>query len=150
MDTPFDRLVIPKHIADEMIVQAIAESPLECCGVLAGDIAERIGTVRKHFPVRNDLASPNRYVTNARDLLAVTKTTRAEGWEWLAIYHSHPTSAAVPSRIDLADNTYGLSVLHVILGRVDETPEVRGWWLDEDSFTEAVLDFNVGQIIPSA
>src|SRR5689334_11877958 len=116
MDTPFDQLVIPRDIFEAMIAHTLAELPNECCGVLIGTISNRIGTVSGCFPVRNDLRSPKSYLTNARDLLDVHKATRISHSEWLAIYHSHPTSEPVPSKTDLAHNTYGESLMHLILG----------------------------------
>lgn len=135
MDTPTSRLVIPAAILDAMIAHAHSELPNECCGVLAGTN----GTVSEHFSVRNDLASPTAYSTNARDLLNVHRATREAGTDWLAIYHSHPASAAVPSKTDLAENTYGTTVVHIIIGLANQEPDVRGWRLADASFEEVPL-----------
>lgn len=139
MDTSFDRLVIPQSVVEEMLAHARAESPQECCGILAGIVHDRVGEVRERYPVRNDLASPIRYATNPRDLLSVSRATRLAGWDWLAVYHSHPTSAAVPSRVDLAENTYGLSMCHVIVSLADAEPTIRAWWLRERDFLETKM-----------
>lgn len=134
MDKPYHRLVIPPRIVDALLAHALAEAPRECCGVLAGPIVDGAGHVRESYPVRNDLASKTRYFTNPRDLLAVTRATALASQEWLAIYHSHPASPAIPSRIDLAENTYGISLAHVILGLESLVPEIRAWWLHEHEF----------------
>ena len=44
---------------------------------------------------------------------------RTNGTELLAIYHSHPTSEPVPSRRDVEENTYGESVVHLIVGHLE-------------------------------
>ena len=61
---------------------------------------------------------------------------RAAGTDLLAIYHSHPTSAPVPSRRDLAGNTYGPDIPWLIVGLAAGEPEVRVWRLADTSFDE--------------
>ncbi len=138
--TPFDRLVIPGPVRDAVTAHARDAFPNECCGVLAGTTAGRVATAAAAFPVGNDLASPTGYATNARDLLTASKAIRAAGWEWLAVYHSHPSSPPVPSRTDLAENTYGESVAHVIVGLAGGEAEVRAWWLGATNYRSVGLD----------
>jgi proteasome lid subunit RPN8/RPN11 len=136
---PFTRLLVARPLLDAVIAHARAEVPNECCGLLAGVIEGGVGRVAQHFPVRNDLASPTEYLTNPRDLLDAMKATRAAGTEVLAFYHSHPASAAVPSRTDLERNWWGESVVHVIVGLAGAEPDVRAWWITEAGYREAEL-----------
>jgi proteasome lid subunit RPN8/RPN11 len=128
---PFDRLEIPAEILEEMTAHARTALPNECCGLLAGTISDGIRTVRLHLPIGNQKASPKEYLTDARDMLHSYRTMRERGLVHLAIYHSHPSSAPLPSARDIADNTYGESVVHVIVSLAAEEPEVRAWWLGE-------------------
>lgn len=128
---PYFSLAIPDLVRAELLAHAEAERPLECCGILAG----AAGIVTKRFPIRNDLASPTEYLTNARDLLDAMRTMRGEGLETMAIYHSHPAGDAVPSRTDLERNTWGESVVHLIVGK----DAIRAWWLLADRFDEAPI-----------
>ena len=89
------------------------------------------------FPIRNDLAGETEYLTNARDLLDAMKAMRSEGLEPLAIYHSHPDSAPIPSKKDVERNTWGEKVMHLIIGLAGEEPAIRVWWLGEAAFREA-------------
>jgi proteasome lid subunit RPN8/RPN11 len=107
--------------------------------VFAGEIEGDVGRVTQHFPVGNDLASPTEYATNARDMLAVTKAMRAAGTTELAVYHSHPTSAPVPSRKDLERNYWGETAVHVIVGLAGAVPDVRAWWLTQTDHRPAEL-----------
>jgi proteasome lid subunit RPN8/RPN11 len=61
----------------------------------------------------------------------------AEGLEVVAAYHSHPTSAPVPSRKDLDRNPWDDWAAHVIVSLARSEAEVRVWWLTEAAFTEA-------------
>ncbi|MBA4191200.1 MAG: hypothetical protein C0467_24735 [Planctomycetaceae bacterium] len=133
---PFTRLAIPDLLLEEVIEHARTAQPLECCGLLAGHIAEGVGTVTTRFTVGNDAASAMEYESNARDMLFAFRTMREHGLELLAIYHSHPTSPPVPSRRDIERNTYGETAVHVIVGFASATPVVRAWWLTETGYRE--------------
>src|SRR6266566_3580503 len=100
----FTRLLIPRSLLDAVLAHARSKLPNECCGLLAGVVEDDAGRVTQHFPIKNDLASPTEYLTNPRDLLDAMKATRAVGTEVLAIYHSHPASAPVPSKKDVERN----------------------------------------------
>jgi len=60
---------------------------------------------------------------------------REAGLEPLAIYHSHPHGDPIPSRTDLAENTWGESVAHVIIG----PNAIRAWRLQPDRYDELEL-----------
>ena len=54
----------------------------------------------------------------------------------MAVYHSHPTSHAVPSRTDL--ERHGMEeVVCLIVSLTTNPPTVRGWWLTEANYREA-------------
>jgi proteasome lid subunit RPN8/RPN11 len=139
---PFTRLVIPDSLLAEVVAHARRELPNECCGLLAGHITDGAGVVSASFPVGNDAASSSEYETNPRDMMRAFRAMRERGLELLAVYHSHPMSEPVPSRRDIGRNTYGESVVHVILGFVGQEPQVRAWWLGETASREAVLEIS--------
>ncbi len=139
---PPRRLLLPRLLLTEMLAQAEAERPLECCGLLAGPVnAEGAGLVQIRYPLVNAAASPVEYLSDPRSMLEAHKDMRRRGVEVLAVYHSHPTSPPVPSKKDLAMNCWGGAV-HFIISLAAATPEVRGWWLAADSYREA--DWEVG------
>jgi proteasome lid subunit RPN8/RPN11 len=134
MSTSLDRkLQIPGRLHAEMLAQAVTELPNECCGLLAG----RDGRVTHRYPLTNALGSPVRYESDPAALFAAFKDMREQGTELLAIYHSHPTTDPVPSRIDLERNFYGEAVVHIIISLKDGVPLVRAWRLGETSYSEA-------------
>ena len=135
MSTPF-RLQIPRLLYEAMILQAIAELPNECCGLLAGRIDNGIGRVARRYPLINEAASPREYLSESRSLFAAHRDMHQRSLEVLAIYHSHPTSEPVPSRTDLERN-YSAEVVNLIISLKDGEPKVRGWWLTESAYREA-------------
>ena len=137
--TPFTRLLIPGAFLELVIAHARRELPNECCGLLAGVIDGNAGRVTAHFPITNDAASPTEYATNPGDLMKAFRALRESNSEPLAFYHSHPASPPVPSAKDRARNTYGETVVHIIVGLAGEEPDVRAWWLTPEGYRAAVL-----------
>ena len=124
-------LAIPREFHDPMVEHCVREAPLECCGLLGGvDFL-----VSSFHPMRNASASETRYDADPRDLIEAIQTLRARGAEILAIYHSHPRWAAVPSQTDLRENHYG-PVPRIIVSLLGPTPEVRTWRLDPETYEE--------------
>ncbi len=138
---PFRTLLIPADLLAAVVAHARADAPAECCGLLAGSPD---GRVTLHFPIRNDLAGPTEYLTNARDMLAASKAVRAAGAEVLAVYHSHPASPPVPSAKDVAGNHWGDTVVHVIVGLAGREPDVRAWHIADGASSPA--DWAVAEI----
>jgi proteasome lid subunit RPN8/RPN11 len=119
-----------------MLEQAQAESPNECCGLLAGRVEDGVGRVEARYPLVNETASPIEFNADPRSMLRAFKDMRARGIRELAIYHSHPTAPPIPSKVDLARN-YSTEVMSLIIGLSEDRPVMRGWWLQEDCFQEA-------------
>jgi proteasome lid subunit RPN8/RPN11 len=88
------------------------------------------------YPLVNALASPTRYESEPRSLFDAVRDMRRRGLDILAVYHSHPTSPPLPSRLDRELN-YGPDVVHFIVSLSTEPPTVRGWWLTETDHREA-------------
>jgi proteasome lid subunit RPN8/RPN11 len=120
-----------------MLWHALAERPLECCGLLAGVIREDgVGEVRLRYPLLNAAASPVEFEGEPRSHISADRDIRCQGWEVLAIYHSHPTSEPVPSRKDL-ERSWSDSVVNFIVSLTTMPPTVRAWWLSVEAYREA-------------
>jgi proteasome lid subunit RPN8/RPN11 len=134
LSIPF-RLLIPRSYYDAIIAQAKAELPNECCGLLAGLVLPQgemasVGRVLQRYPLVNNAASPKEYLAHDRHLFDAYRDMRDRGLDLLAVYHSHPVSAAVPSKTDLERNYFD-NVMHLILSLQADAPVLRGWWLGE-------------------
>jgi proteasome lid subunit RPN8/RPN11 len=131
------RLIVPRACYEEMIAQALAERPNECCGMLAG-VRDEPGVARvvKVYPLVNALASPVEYLSDPQSTFAADRDQSRLGLDVLAIYHSHPTTQPIPSRKDL-DRNYSEDVINFIISLAGEAPSVRGWWLTATEYREA-------------
>jgi proteasome lid subunit RPN8/RPN11 len=131
------RLLLPRQIHDEMLAHALDEAPNECCGLVAGRIDGAVGRAEMYLPLVNERASPTAYRSEPRSILAASRAIDRHGWVELAVCHSHPTSAAAPSRTDLAENFREDSVVHLIVTLTTSPPTLRGWWLLAERYEAA-------------
>jgi proteasome lid subunit RPN8/RPN11 len=142
----FERLSIPRSVYEGMIWHALAERPLECCGLLAGVIrADGVGEVRLRYPLLNAAASPVEFESEARSHFSADRDIRRQGWCVLAIYHSHPTSEPLPSRKDLARN-WSPEVVNFIVSLTTAPPSVRAWWLSDQAYRPA--EWTIAEVDP--
>ncbi len=110
---------ISKAQLDEVIAHAQADAPNECCGYMS--LSD--GRVEQVFRAENLRNSPYGYEIDPRSLLAANDLDD-EGLG-VAIYHSHPRSAAEPSQTDINLAHYP-HWLYVIVSLAGE-PEMRAW-----------------------
>jgi proteasome lid subunit RPN8/RPN11 len=89
---------LPRRHAEEIVAHAREEAPNECCGIIAG----KDGRALKLYRARNAERSPYRFDIDSRDLYRIHSEVESLGWEFVAIYHSHPGGEAYPSPADLA------------------------------------------------
>jgi proteasome lid subunit RPN8/RPN11 len=90
-------LKLPHTHVDEIIAHAREDAPNECCGIIAGTD----GSVEKLYRAVNAEASPYRYNVDPKDLLRIYRDIDSNGWDVLAIYHSHTHTEAYPSPTDV-------------------------------------------------
>jgi proteasome lid subunit RPN8/RPN11 len=111
-------VVVPEKIRRELERHAEAEAPNEACGL----IAFRDGVAERFLPADNEAASPFRFRLRPRDPMDFF--LEDEGYE-LAVWHSHPTDSARPSRTDLANIGLWENRPYLILSR--PTGELAAW-----------------------
>ena len=79
--------------------------PHECCGVLLGHSTPEANTVQaaaRAGNTRTDSAH-NRYNIAPSDLIRIQREARAQGWDIVGFYHSHPDHPAQWSPTDFAE-----------------------------------------------
>lgn len=94
----------------QMLAHLRQVAPQEGCGFLAG-VAGRVTAV---YPVPNQLASPTAFQMEPQAQIRALLEMEKQGWDLLAIYHSHPASAAVPSPTDIAQAHYPTAALFIV------------------------------------
>jgi proteasome lid subunit RPN8/RPN11 len=111
-------VVVPAALRRELEAHADAEAPNEACGL----VAMRDGVAVRFLPADNAAESPYRFELKPRSLDDFF--LEDEGFE-LAVFHSHPTDKAEPSRTDVANIGLWEGKPYLILSR--PTGELRAW-----------------------
>jgi proteasome lid subunit RPN8/RPN11 len=105
--------------------------PEESCGLVAGNEQH----VAQIYPVTNKLHSPVRFRMEETEQLAAMLDLDENGWEILAIYHSHPAGPDHPSPTDLAEFAYP-GVLSLIWSCQAGSWVCRAFVLEGNSYAE--------------
>ncbi len=139
-------LICDRTALTEIQTHAERAYPHECCGLVLGTPAtptqpKQICAVRAAPNVWDDhkteisaaeatQTSERRYWIDPAELLAAQKYARANGWDIIGIYHSHPDHVAVPSECDRqwAWPQYSYLIVSVQQGAAHD---VRSWILDD-------------------
>ena len=111
-------MVIPSEIRRQLEEHAESEAPNEACGL----IALRDGVAERYLPATNAARSPFRFELQPHDPMDFF--LEDEGYE-LAVFHSHPTDSARPSRTDLENVGLWAGRPYLILSRA--TGELAAW-----------------------
>ena len=133
MVSPPEQLILSPVQVAQIVGHAEAEYPLEACGILGG----REGRSAQVYPLPNVERSAIRYAADPEAQLQAMLAVEEQGWEILAIYHSHPASPAYPSATDL-EMAYYPEALTLIISLADvEHPVLRAFRIEEGRIEEA-------------
>lgn len=115
-------MVVAAELRRELERHADEEAPNEACGLLL----LRDSVAEQYVPCLNAAASPYRFDLRVPDP-AVVADAEDEGYE-LAVFHSHPTGSAKPSRTDIANIGLWEGRPYLILSR--PTGELLAWTIE--------------------
>ena len=127
---------------DEIVAQARAEAPNECCGI----VGSRDGRAVRLFKARNARASPLAYDIDGRDLQRIYDEIDQDDLQVGVIYHSHTRSDPVPSETDInLASPFLPDAVYLIVGVKDpDTEDLRAWHIRDGQYTEAQLEVDEG------
>jgi proteasome lid subunit RPN8/RPN11 len=131
-------LEIDPGFFDEMLQHGLAGFPNEACGLLAG----KEGRPVKFFPMTNKDASTVTYRLDPKEQLRAFDEIDDEGWDLLAIFHTHTHSEAYPSETDRAQAFYPEAAYLVMSLSDRANPVLRAFRIADGEVTEE--DLRVG------
>ena len=133
---------IASSLIDQIVAQARAEAPNECCGIIGG----RDGRAVALKPARNARASALAYEIDGRDLVRIYDELDAADLEVAIIYHSHTRSAPKPSQTDMnLASPFLPDAVYLIVGLENpEDVQFRAWHIRDGQFSEAPLEVEEG------
>jgi proteasome lid subunit RPN8/RPN11 len=95
-------LQLPNHLRDQLVAEAQATFPRECCGLIEGvHRGETVEALKLH-PTRNLAREADRFEIDPMEQFRLLKALRDRERDIVGCYHSHPNGVATPSPRDLA------------------------------------------------
>ncbi len=126
-------LPLDDGVREQMIAHAREQFPKECCGMLAGVDGKPVKVVR----ATNSEDSEFRYRVDDRELLHFLHDNDDNGWDFLAVYHSHTRSEAYPSPTDVRLASNWPDPYYVLVSLEDqENPVVRAFRITDGEISE--------------
>lgn len=134
-------VTITYSLARQIADHALAESPLEACGLLAGT-GDHIAAA---FPMRNAAqAAERQFRLDPNEQLKALKAIDDARLEWIGVYHSHPRSAPIPSTADVKEWADS-SLLQLIVSLEHSKPQLKLWRLSETSVCPVDLIYDTAK-----
>jgi proteasome lid subunit RPN8/RPN11 len=127
-----DQIRLTRSQWEGIVHEAERLAPEEACGLLAGDAT---GKVEMVLPVTNALHSSVRFRMDAQEQLKAFLQIETDGWQLIAIYHSHPRGPDRPSVTDVHEAYYPDAV-NIILFVADGGWRCRGFYIRDGDIDE--------------
>jgi proteasome lid subunit RPN8/RPN11 len=125
---------LPRKLTQQLLQHALLSPTVEVCGLIGADYAGKPSTC---YPISNCAPNPaQRFELDAQQQIAAIKSIRDKHESLFAIYHSHPTAPATPSRLDLEQANYP-KALHLIISlNTKGILELRAFQISENNAFE--------------
>lgn len=137
MSTRNLQVTLPRPLVNKLLAHAQHSSDREICGF----ITSKNGVPVKHYPIINIAETPScRFRMDPKAQIDAMRQMRERHETLFAIYHSHPTSPAKPSAIDLQEAGYP-EVLYLIISlNTKGVLELRGFRISGNAVHEVELE----------
>jgi len=98
-------MLLKQSIARQFYEYAKKLYPNEACGLLVS--SKKIGQIDEFIPIPNQSSNPlHAFEFEPKTFLQALQQIENEKKEWISVIHSHPTSKAYPSSIDIQNWFY--------------------------------------------
>jgi len=127
---------ISRKITNQLLHLAQISPATEVCGL----IGSQQGRPSSCYPIDNIADQPQQqFLLDPQQQIAAMTKMRERNENLLAIYHSHPTSPAEPSKIDIEMAAYPDALTFIISLNTKGVLELRGFKLGRESAKEIPL-----------
>jgi proteasome lid subunit RPN8/RPN11 len=132
---------IPRKITNQLLHLAQISPATEVCGL----IGSQQGKPSNCYPINNIAEQPQQqFLLDPKQQIAAMTKMRERNEDLLAIYHSHPTSPAEPSQIDIDMASYPDALYFIISLNTKGVLELRGFKLGNNAAKEISLVLEQG------
>jgi proteasome lid subunit RPN8/RPN11 len=126
-------LKLSRKLVSELLHFAQISPDAEICGL----VSSKNNELMRCYPIKNVSENPeNRFLLDPTQHISAMKKMRENDEDLFAIYHSHPTAPACPSKLDLEMATTE-NVLHFIISLNQKgILELRAFKIENQNPTE--------------
>ena len=132
-----EKLVLPRTLINQLLTHAQRGDENEVCGF----IASRGGKPTRTYAIKNvAMQATRRFEMEPAAQIRAIKEMREQGEALFAIYHSHPTSPAAPSQIDIDEFSYPDALSLIISLSTQGVLEIRAYRMMKNCATEVAIE----------
>lgn len=125
-------LKLKKSDYDKMLAHCEQGLPNEACGLLGGTVEGEVKIVTKVYLLTNIDESNEHFYMDPKEQLAALKDARANGYNIIGNFHSHPESPSRPSEEDKR-LAYDSTIEYLILSLQErENPVLKAFGIDKE------------------
>lgn len=136
-------LWLDRKLVKVLTEHALSGQPNEICGLLCGPANQATQAI----PIRNIAPSLQyQFEMDPQEFIRALAIINTSGQKLLGIYHSHPTSAPIPSPVDVRYANYP-DTPYLIIGLGDDEPRLAAWNITRDKQVDK-LDIHIGLTAP--
>ncbi len=132
-----DVVVLPRSIVNQILTHAIRSRGVEVCGL----VSAVDNTPEKVYPIRNCAEDTTvQYEMDPKQLIDAMRTIRDSNESLFAIYHSHPSTDAYPSPLDIEQAAYPEAVYLIVSLGIGGVMDMRGYRVDNNHVKSIVIE----------
>lgn len=136
MTDPMTEISIPRKIVQNLLHHAQQTPDEEVCGL----ISSKNNTPVRSYPIKNTSPTPATFFNlDAQQQIHAMAEMRDNHEQLFAIYHSHPTAPATPSKTDLEQASYPEALYLIISLNVKGVMEICAYKINNNQFIEVAL-----------
>ncbi|MCR5586552.1 MAG: M67 family metallopeptidase [Lachnospiraceae bacterium] len=128
-----EKIIIKKEDYNSILDYCRQGIPEESCGLIGGKKDENINRIEKVYFLTNIDHSNEHFSMDPKEQLDAYKDARANGYDILGNFHSHPESPSRPSEED-KKLAYDSKAIYMILSLMeDNNPVLRAFHVEKNS-----------------
>ena len=134
---PAEQIKLPRALINQLMRHAQNGDGKEVCGFVASLNGEAVKT----YPIGNIATlAEKRFEMEPKAQINALKNMREQGLALFAIYHSHPTSPAAPSQVDIDEFSYPEALSMIISLDTQGVLELRAFRITGAETVEVAIE----------
>ncbi len=129
-------LRLPRPLVNKILAHAQQNPNIEVCGLIGNSSSNE----KNYYPIDNIANNPScRFLMDAPQQISAIKKMRDKQQQLFAIVHSHPSTNATPSQLDIEESSYKEVFYLIISLNTKGVLEMRAYTQQQKSMQEVDL-----------